>query len=55
MRVDGVEAGEHHRLQLFESGQRLDRRIGVVRNGVTDLSVGNVLHVGDKEPDFAGR
>ncbi len=55
MRVDGIEAGEHHRLQLFKAGQRLDRGMMIVGDGVADLGVGNVLDVGDEEADFAGR
>ena len=54
VRVDGVESGEDHRLQLFEAGQRLNRGMIVVGDGVADLGVGDVLDVGDQEADFAG-
>src|SRR5437764_3486104 len=36
VRVHGVEPGEDHGLDVFKAGQWLDRRIGVVNNGVTD-------------------
>ena len=52
--VDRVEPGEDHGLDFFEAGQRLDRGIGVVGDGVADLGVGDVLDVGDEETDFAG-
>ena len=54
VRINGVEPGEHHRLQLFEARQRLEGGIPIVGDGVADLGVGNILDVGNEEPDFAG-
>ena len=54
VRVYGVESGEDHRLDLFESGQRLDSRIIFFGNGVADFCVGDVLDIGNQEADFAG-
>ena len=44
--VHGVEAGEDHGLEFFESGQGFERGTVVVGDGVADLGVGNVLDVG---------
>src|ERR1039457_4132013 len=49
-----IQPGEHHGLDLFESGQRLGGRIVVIHDGVADLGIGNGLDVGKHESDFAG-
>ena len=54
VRVDGVEAGEDHALDVFEAGQRFGAGALDVGDGVADLGVGDVLDGGDKEADFAG-
>src|SRR5581483_2978680 len=54
VRVDGVKAGKNHGLDVFKAGQRLERGIAVLGDGVADLGVGNVLDVGDEEADFSG-
>ncbi len=54
VRVDGVDAGEHHGLDFFKAGQRLDGGIVVFGDGVADLGVGDILDIGDEEADFAG-
>ena len=41
------------RLDFFKAGQRLNRRIGFVGNGVADFCVGHGLAVGHQESDFA--
>ena len=53
--IDGVDPGEDHRLQLFEAGQRLDRRMMVVGNGVADFAISNCLDSRGQETDLAGR
>ena len=55
VRFHRIQAGEDHRLDFLESGQRLGCRIFVVGDGVADLRVGNGLDVGEEEADFAGR
>ena len=47
VRIHRVESGKYHRLQLFETGQRLERGAIILGNGIADLGVGNVLDVGN--------
>ena len=54
VRVDGVDAGEDHRLEFFEAGQRFEARPVHVGDRVADLGVGHVLDIGNDEADFAG-
>src|SRR5205807_1803408 len=54
VRVDGVEAGEDHGLDVFESGERLRARVLDRGNGVPDLCVGYVFYCRDEEAHFAG-
>src|SRR5271169_2375869 len=53
MRVDGVESGEDHGLDLFKAGERVESGIGVVGNGVANFHVGNSFDISDEESDFA--
>ena len=53
VRVDGVEAGEDHALDVFEAGQRFGAGIFDRGDGVADLGVGYVLDGRDEEADFA--
>ena len=51
--LDRVEAGEHHRLQRLEAGERLERRAAGLGDRVADLRVADLLDVGDEKADFA--
>ena len=51
--VDRVDAGEDHRLDFLEAGERRVGRRRGVGDGVADLGVGDVLDVGDEKPDLA--
>ena len=53
MAFDGVQPGEHHRLQLLEARERLGRLPARLRDGVADLRVADFLDVRDEEADFA--
>ena len=53
-RVGREDAGEHHRLDHLEAGQRRRRPLGL-GDGVADLGVGDLLDVGDDEADLADR
>ena len=50
---DRIEAGEHHRLQFLEPGQRFERPPVGLGDRVADLRVADLLDVGDQEADFA--
>ena len=54
VRVDGVEAGEDHALDVFEAGQGLGAGARDLGDGVADLGVGDVLDGRDEEADLAG-
>ncbi len=54
VRVDGVDAGEDHGLDVFKAGQRCGGRARVFGDGVADAGVGYVFDGGDEEADFAG-
>ncbi len=55
MRVDGVEAGENHRLDVFKAGQLGGGGPSVVGDGVADLGVADGLDGGGKEAHLAGQ
>ncbi len=55
VRFDWIETGKDHRLDGFESGEGLGRRVRRVGDGVAGAGFGNVLDVGVHESDFAGR
>ena len=55
MGVHRVEPRKYHRLQFFESGQRLCARSVVLGNGVADLGVRDVFDIRDQEPDLPRR
>jgi len=46
--VDGIDAGEHHRGDVLEAGQRLGRAVLAAGNGVAHLHVAGGLDVGDE-------
>ena len=50
--LDGIQPGEHHRLQFFEAGKRRHRLARRFGDGVADLGVADLLDVGDQEADF---
>ena len=52
--LDRVEAGEHHRLQLFEAREGLDRRPCRFGDRVADLRVADLLDVRDEKSHLAG-
>ena len=54
VRVDGVEAGEDHALDVFEAGEGFGAGVFDGGDGVADLGVGYVFDGGDEEADFAG-
>ena len=54
VRVDGVEAGEDHGLDVFEAGKGSAQGASIVGDGVADFGVGYVLDGGNEEADFAG-
>ena len=54
VRIDGVQPGEDHGLDVLEAGQRLDGGAGIVGDGIADLGVGHIFDVGDDEADLAG-
>ena len=54
VRIDGIDAGEDHRLDLFKAGQGVGGGARVLGDGVADARVGDVLDGGDEEADFAG-
>ena len=54
VRVDGVEAGEDHGLDVFEAGEGFGAGALDGGDGVADLGVGYVFDGGDEEADFAG-
>ena len=54
VRVDRVEAAEHHRPRLLVPGQRLGRGPGLGRQRVADAQLGHVLDAGDDVADLAG-
>jgi hypothetical protein len=53
MALDRVQAGEHHRLQFLEAGERFERRARRLGHRVADLGVGDNFDIGDDEADFA--
>src|SRR6058998_3017955 len=55
VRVDGVEAGEDHGLDVFEAGEGLGAGVLDGGDGVADLGVGYVFYCRDEEAYFAGR
>ena len=56
MALDRVEAGEDHRLQLLEAGERLERRPRRLGDRVADLRVGDALDAaGDEARPRRGR
>ena len=48
-----VEAGEDHRLELAEAGERLHRRPGRLGHGIAELRVAHLLDGGREEADLA--
>src|SRR3984957_5225463 len=53
VRVDGVEAGEDHALDVFEAGERLGTGVFDRGDGVANFGVGYVLDCRDEEAYFA--
>src|SRR5947208_16400722 len=53
MSVDCIKSREHHRLDLFKSRQRLNRRSLLIGDGVTNFRVGDVLDIRHQKTDFA--
>src|SRR5262245_7913235 len=53
IRLDRVDPGEDHRLDLLKSGERLGRRPRGFGDCVADAHVGHGLDVGHDEADFA--
>ena len=53
VRVDGVETGEDHALDVFEAGERFGAGVFDRGDGVADFGVGYVLDRRDEEADFA--
>jgi hypothetical protein len=53
IRLDGVETGEDHRLDLLKAGEGHCRRARSFRDRVADLHVGDGLDGGGQEADFA--
>ncbi len=53
VRVDRIDAGKNHRLDLFKAGQGVGGGARVLGDGVADARIGNVLDGSDKESDFA--
>ena len=54
MRIDRVESGEDHGLDVFKAGHGFDGGMVGVGDGVADLHVADGLHGGEEEADFAG-
>ena len=54
VRLDGIEAREHHGFHVLEAGQRLGRGVAIVGHGVADLGFGDAFDPRDHKPDFAG-
>src|ERR1700761_5290652 len=54
VRLNRVQAGEDHGLDLLKSGQGFIGGSAIVRDRVTDLRVGDGLDVGEQETGFAG-
>ena len=52
--VDGVDAGEDHGADFFESGEGLWAGLVLVGDGVADFDFGGGLHVGDDVADVSG-
>lgn len=52
--VDGVDAGEDHRLDLLVAGKRFSAGVLGFGDGVADLDLGGGLHVGDEVADVTG-
>jgi len=52
--VDGVDAGEDHRLDLLVAGEGFGAGVSGIGDGVADLDLGGGLHVGDEVADIAG-
>lgn len=52
--VDGVDAGEDHGANFFESGKGLEAGFFLVGDGVADFNFGGRLHVGDDVADVSG-
>src|SRR5438270_5658677 len=53
MGVHSVQAGEDHGLDFLETGQRFKGGTIVVGDGVSNLSIANILEVGEKEADLS--
>src|ERR1700722_3080212 len=53
VRVDGVEAGEDHALDVFEAGERFGTGVFDRGDGVANFGVGYVLDCRDEEAYFA--
>ena len=53
VRVDGVEAGEDHALDVFEAGEGFGAGVFDGGDGVADFGVGHIFDGGDEEADFA--
>ena len=53
VRVDGVEAGEDHALDVFKTRQRLGAGTRDLGDGVADLGIGHVLDRRDEEAYLA--
>src|SRR5260370_21221899 len=54
VRVDGVQTGEDHALDVFKAGQRLGARALDIGDRVADLGIGYVLDRGNKKAHFTG-
>src|SRR5277367_3776691 len=52
MRVDSVETGEDHALDVFEAGERFGAGVFYRCDGVADFGVGYVLDRRDEEADL---
>src|SRR5215831_19428177 len=53
MAFDGIKAREDHRLELLETGERLESRPCSLRDRVADFRIADVLDIRDEKPDFA--
>ncbi len=54
VRVGGIEAREHHGLDVPVAGQQLGRPVGGVQYGIADPAVAHAAQVGHHVPDLAG-
>ena len=54
VRIDGVQAGEDHRLDIFKAGQGGGCRTSIFCYSIADLCISHVFYGRDEEADFAG-